>query len=379
MGGSTPNASAVRKITWFGCPPTLGMTAFSMNFSGYAARVFSVTSCGIEIEQARFRIHGHVFEHGAEADRVPDLRLVLPGEPDALGVTAAFEIEDAVVAPAVLVVADEAALGVGGKRRLAGAGESEEERHVARGAHVGGAVHGEDAAIGQQVVEDGEGGLLHFAGVAGAADQHDALLEIDDDAGFRVGAVLGGAGLEIGREEDGELRRVIAGFLRVGPDKKLAREEIVPGELADHADGHAVFRVGADEAILHIDVVTLPEGHHFGIQAVEVGFGERLVDVAPLHVGVGGLVAYDEFVLGRTPRELAGADDKRAAAGEISFPALDGMFQQLRRTEVPVRDIEVAEPLLLEAVTAGPDPRVRDLPVFSEHCIILSNGLRPIS
>ena len=163
------------------------------------------------------------------------------------------------------------------------------------------------------------------------------------------------------------MRHVIAGLLRVGPDEQLPREQIVPGQLADHADGHAVFRVGADEAILHVDVVALPEGHHLGVQAVEMGFGERLIDVAPLHVGVGGFVAHDEFVLGRTPGELAGADYERAAAGEIAFAALDGVLQQLRRTEVPVRNIEVAEALLLETVTARPDPRVRDLLVFSEH------------
>src|SRR5260370_11820290 len=109
-----------------------------------------------------------------------------------------------------------------------------------------------------------------------------------------------------------------------------------------------------------------------------MGLGERLVDVAPLHVGVGGFVAYYEFVLGRTPRELPGPDDKRAAAGKISFPALDGMLQQLRRTEVPVRDIEVAEALLLEPVMAWPDPRIRNLPVFTERCIILSQPGLPL-
>ena len=39
IGGSTPKASAVRKITFSGCPPTLGMTTLSINSSGYAARV----------------------------------------------------------------------------------------------------------------------------------------------------------------------------------------------------------------------------------------------------------------------------------------------------------------------------------------------------
>src|SRR5260370_41772787 len=104
-----------------------------------------------------------------------------------------------------------------------------------------------------------------------------------------------------------------------------------------------------------------------------MGLGERLVDVAPLHVGVGGFVAYYEFVLGRTPRELPGPDDKRAAARKISFPALDGMLQQLRGTEVPVRDIEATEALLLEAATAWPDPRILNFAVLSRHSLMLSH------
>ena len=152
---------------------------------------------GIEIQQARLRIHGHVLQHRAEADGVPDLRLVLARKAYALGVAAAFEIEDAVVAPAVLVIADQAALGVGRERGLAGPGESEEERHIARRAGIRRAVHGEDAAVGQQVIHDREDRLLHFAGIAGAADQHHALLEVDHDAGLGIGAVLGRIGLEI--------------------------------------------------------------------------------------------------------------------------------------------------------------------------------------
>ena len=41
-GGSTPNASQVRKITFFGCPPTHGIFALGMYSIGYEQRVFSV-------------------------------------------------------------------------------------------------------------------------------------------------------------------------------------------------------------------------------------------------------------------------------------------------------------------------------------------------
>ena len=86
----------------------------------------------VEIEPARERVEHDVFQDGAEAARAGvDLRLGLGREANDLGVAAVLEIEDAVFAPAVLVVADQVARGVGRKRRLAGAGKAEEQRHVA--------------------------------------------------------------------------------------------------------------------------------------------------------------------------------------------------------------------------------------------------------
>ena len=46
---------------------------------------------------------------------------------DALGVAAALDVEDALVRPHVLVVADEAAQRVGRERGLAGARQAEED------------------------------------------------------------------------------------------------------------------------------------------------------------------------------------------------------------------------------------------------------------
>ena len=135
IGGSTPNASAVRNNDVGGCPATPGRSALSIYSIGYAARVFSVILGGIEIQRSRHRVQHHVLQHRAEADRVPDLRLALARQADALRVAAAFEIEHAVFAPAVLVVADQAPVRIRRKRRLARAGQPEEQRHVAPRAH----------------------------------------------------------------------------------------------------------------------------------------------------------------------------------------------------------------------------------------------------
>ena len=86
----------------------------------------------VEVEDAAL-VHDDVLEHGAERARRPvDLRLRLGREADHLRVAAAFEVEDAVVRPAVLVVADQVALRIGGERRLPRAGEAEEDRDAAR-------------------------------------------------------------------------------------------------------------------------------------------------------------------------------------------------------------------------------------------------------
>ena len=126
MGGSTPKASAVRKIMWLGMAADAGQHGIIDELERVGGtRVFG-DFLGVEIESAGLRLHSDVLEHRAETDGVPDLRLLLARKTDALGVTAALEVEDTAMAPAVLVVTDEETVGVGRERGLAGAGEPEE-------------------------------------------------------------------------------------------------------------------------------------------------------------------------------------------------------------------------------------------------------------
>src|SRR6185295_20362116 len=127
--------------------------------------------------------------------------------PDGLRVAAAFEVEDAAVAPSVFVVADELARRIARERRLARAREAEEERDISRGADVGGAVHREDVFEREDVVQDAEDRLLHLAGVAGAADEDELLREIERDDDFGARAMTGRVGLETRRVDDRELGR----------------------------------------------------------------------------------------------------------------------------------------------------------------------------
>src|SRR4051812_33323796 len=85
----------------------------------------------VEIELALL-VDRDVFEDRPERVRRPvDLGLRLRGELDHLRVAAALEVEDAAVAPAVLVIADEGARRIGRKRRLSRAGKAEEDRDAA--------------------------------------------------------------------------------------------------------------------------------------------------------------------------------------------------------------------------------------------------------
>ena len=145
-------------------------------------RVFSVFESSSKSGVRDLRIERHVLHHRAEAlGRRIDLRLGLARELDRLGVAAALEIEHAALAPAMLVVADEGAVRIGRERRLAGAGEAEEDRRVAVAAGVGRAMHRHDLLRRQEVVEDGEHRLLHLARIARAADQHDLAREVAGD------------------------------------------------------------------------------------------------------------------------------------------------------------------------------------------------------
>ena len=63
----------------------------------------------VVVGNASVRIESHILEHAAEAQSVPDLRLVLARELNALGVASAFEVKHAVRAPSMLVIADQVA------------------------------------------------------------------------------------------------------------------------------------------------------------------------------------------------------------------------------------------------------------------------------
>jgi hypothetical protein len=107
---------------------------------------------GIKVQLAGLRFQNHVFQNRAESDRIPNLRLLLLGQPDALGVAAAFEIKDAAIAPPVLVITNQAAPRVRRERRFAGSRKPEKQGHIPGRTLIGRAMHGKHPLLGQQIV-----------------------------------------------------------------------------------------------------------------------------------------------------------------------------------------------------------------------------------
>lgn len=109
------------------------------------------SGCGVE---------DNVLKDRAELDGVENIRLLLGGETNALGVATALNVEDALVAPAVLVVTDQGTLGVSREGGLASAGKTEEDCDIAVLALVGRRVEGKNVVLdGHLVVENSENTL----------------------------------------------------------------------------------------------------------------------------------------------------------------------------------------------------------------------------
>ena len=270
------------------------------------------------VHLARFRIVDDVFEHGSEPDRVVDLRLAFGRKVDHLGVAAPLDVEDALVRPAVLVVADQAALGIGRKRRFACARQPEEQRHVAVRSFVGRAVHREHTAQRHQVVHHGKDAFFHLAGVLRAEDHYLAPLKREIDARLR-GHVRGVAiGRETPRVEDHVVRLAELGqLLAGGANQHVVHEEGMVGALADHPHLDPVLGIPAGKAVDHVEPFP-------GIQVVEGPLAvdqervlvERNVDGAPPDVFLAFRV-FDDALVGRAASRLgAGGAGQRPAADD---------------------------------------------------------------
>ena len=132
-GGSTPNASADRKITFFACRSGRNNIYILRDLLDVVDRVrYTGILCNALVCEVNLAVlvQSYVLQKSVSLDGIVDIRLRLFVQVDNLCIAAALEVEYAVVVPAVLVVADQKTLRVCGKGGLTGSGKSEEDSGV---------------------------------------------------------------------------------------------------------------------------------------------------------------------------------------------------------------------------------------------------------
>lgn len=80
-----------------------------------------LNSLVVKVHFSGVLVKHHILQHSAKLDSIPDLRLILPLQVDALGIAAPLYVEDTIEAPAVLIVANQWASRVCGQCGLASA------------------------------------------------------------------------------------------------------------------------------------------------------------------------------------------------------------------------------------------------------------------
>ena len=271
-------------------------------------------------------VDGNVLQQSVALDGVVDVGLGVLIQVDDLSVAAALEVKDAVVVPAVLVIADQQALRVGGQGGLAGAGQAEEDGGVlAVQVGVGRAVHGSHALQRQEVVHHGEHALLHLAAVPGVDD--DLLLagDVEGNAGLAVQAqLLVVLNLSLGSVVNNEVRLKISQLLSGGLDKHVGDKVCLPGHLHDEADSHAGVLVGAAEGIDNEQALVAQLLLGDVLNGSPSGLGHGVVVVLVLVAGppngvLGVLVHDDVLVLGGAAGVNAGHDIDSAQLGDLAL------------------------------------------------------------
>ena len=282
-------------------------------------------------------IQSDVLQQSVALDGVVDIRLGVLIQVDDLCVAAALEVEHAVVIPAVLVIADQQTLGIGGQGGLAGAGQTEEDGSVlALHIGVGGAVHGSNALQRQEVVHHGEHALLHLAAVPGVDD--DLLLAGDVEHNSSLGVqaqLLVVLDLGLGSVVNNEIRLKVLQLLSGGLDEHVGDEVCLPGHFHDETDSHAGVLVCAAESIHNVQALVgqllLCNLLHGSPGFLRSGVVVVLVLVAGPPNGVlGVLVHHDELVLGGTAGVDAGHNVHSAQLADlahfVAFQAGLGLF-----------------------------------------------------
>ncbi len=126
----------------------------------------------------------NVFDQATKTvDGGPDKGLVFWVDPNCLGITTAFKIEHAIIAPAVFVIANEGTFRVGRKGGFTSAAKPKKQGCDAILTFVGRAVQGENAFFRKKVVHVSKDGFLDLTSIKCAAYQNLFRVKIKNNHG----------------------------------------------------------------------------------------------------------------------------------------------------------------------------------------------------
>ena len=251
----------------------------------------------------------------------------------------------------MFIVADELAVGVSGQGGLAGAGQTEEDSGVTFCADVSGAVHGEYALLGQDVVHDGEDGLLDFACVLGAADDCQMLFVVQQDRSFGVGAVAFGDALEAGSSDDGVVGFKAYQLVSGGAAQQVGDEQVLACQFVYDTEVLGVLGVSACKAVENEDFAILQISNNLFVQRIELRLRDGTVYLAPCNVIVYAFGVNDELIVCGTAGVLAGLNDQSAGLAQQAFAATQSVFGQLCVGQVAINSRGVDDAQIFNAVS----------------------------
>ena len=211
-------------------------------------------------------------------------------------------------------------------------------------------MHGEHAHLGQDVVHDGEHGLLDLTGVLGTGDDHLVGLIVHQDRGLAAGTVDLGDALEAGSGNDGEVLVEIGQLLGGGTAQQLMDEQILAGQFVDDAEGLGVLGIGAGKAVKNEYFLALQVSGDLGADGIVALQVDGTVDLAPGDVVVNSGSINDEFVVGAAAGVLTGLDHQSTRQRQGSLTAAKSVFRQLSGVQVPINGLRVDDAQLFQSV-----------------------------
>src|SRR5579884_1827297 len=267
----------------------------------------------------RLFVEHHVFIDRAEACSIPDLRLKLLREINALGITTTLKIEDSVVSPPMLISANQAARRISRETGLARTRKTKKESYIPGRTHVGRTMHWQDILSWQDEIQNGKNGLLHLTCILCPRDQNQALFKIDNNSGIRTSTMRTWIGTEIWHTQDGKSRPFAGLIAFIGAQKQLTSKQIVPGQLGNYLHRHSITRICTgnsikDKNIASLQVICQAASNHLK------GFdGHRVVILSPPDFRSGFGSRYDKFILGGAPCVCTGRRRKHTVRCQHAF------------------------------------------------------------